>query len=258
VKTLAIVVASILALFVGSAVVAGVIEGTGAGGGESGSRAESGGEGKPDGYVRVRRVIDGDSVVLTRFGETRLIGVNTPEEGRCYETEATRFTRDRLEGKRVGYEFDEDRRDRYGRTLAYLYRGGMHNLALVENGHAKALTIAPNRKYANRFIEAQGNAEDSGKGGWSGECEQRRAIAAEERREDKRRRARARAQASERAEERRRTRQSRDADGDGEVDDAPKATSGSGGGSSGGGSSGSGGGGGGGEDNFNIPGIPGD
>lgn len=239
-KTLAIVVGSILVLFVGSAVVAGVIEGTGAGGDESGSRAESGGDGKPDGYVRVRRVIDGDSVVLTRFGETRLIGVNTPEEGRCYETEATRFTRDRLEGKRVGYEFDKDRKDKYGRTLAYLYRDAMHNLALVEEGYAKALTIEPNDKYAARFIEAEREAGQSGEGLSSGECERRRRAAAQERQE--RRRARARA---------------RDADGDGisdrqETPDTPKSDSGSGGGESGGGDSG------GGEDNFNIPGIPGD
>jgi len=48
---------------------------------------------KPAPSVRVERVIDGDTVVLTRFGKTRLIGVNTPEEGRCGESAATRLPR---------------------------------------------------------------------------------------------------------------------------------------------------------------------
>lgn len=238
-KIVAIVVGSLVALFVGSAAVVGVIESVGGGGEGSGSGGKAK-VGKPDGYVRVTRVIDGDSVVLTRFGETRLIGVNTPEEGRCYETEATRFTRDRLEGQRVGYEFDKDRKDRYGRTLAYLYRDGMHNLALVEKGYAKALTIEPNDKYASRFREAERNTKQSRTGLFSGECERRRRAAAQERRERRRPKVSA-----------------RDADGDGKVDDAPpKSDSGSGGGDSG--RSGGGDSGGGGEDHINIPGLPGD
>jgi micrococcal nuclease len=110
-------------------------------GGDS-SKGTEAGSNRPT--VRVTRVIDGDTVVATRLGKTRLIGIDTPEEGRCYETAATRFTRTHLEGHRVGYELGVEREDRYGRTLAYLYRGGMHNLALVEEGYAKALTIPPN------------------------------------------------------------------------------------------------------------------
>ncbi len=124
--------------------------------------------------VRVTRVIDGDTVVATRLGKTRLIGVDTPEEGRCYETDATRFTRERLEGRTVGYEFDKDREDPYGRTLAYLYRGGMHNLALVEQRYARALTISPNVRYARLFIEAERRAEARRVGRWTGECERKR------------------------------------------------------------------------------------
>ena len=98
----------------------------------------------PDPTVRVERVIDGDTVVLTRFGKTRLIGVDTPEQGRCGENAATRFTRRRLEDKTVEYELGEEREDRYGRTLAYLTRGDtMHNLALVEEGYATARTSRP-------------------------------------------------------------------------------------------------------------------
>jgi hypothetical protein len=77
----------------------------------------------------------------------------------------------------VRYELGVERRDRYGRTLAYLYRGGMHNLALVKRGYAVALTIPPNDKYAPRFIGAEQSARARGEGRWSGGCERKRARA---------------------------------------------------------------------------------
>ena len=148
--------------------------------------------------VRVTRVIDGDTVVATRLGRIRLIGVDTPEEGRCLENEATRFTRERLEDQLVGYEFDKEREDRHGRTLAYLNRDGMHNLALVEEGYARPLIIPPNDRYASPFMEAYRKAKERRVGRWSGECQRRRrARAAAQARRAKaeareRRRARAR------------------------------------------------------------------
>jgi len=137
---------------------------------------------KPAPSVRVERVIDGDTVVLTRFGKTRLIGVNTPEEGRCGESAATRFTRRRLENKRVKYELGEERTDRYDRTLAYLTRGDtMHNLALVEQGYATVLTISPNDKYADRFEAAEEEAKEQEEGPLA-TCEHKRRQALAEKR----------------------------------------------------------------------------
>ncbi len=104
-------------------------------------------------------MIDGGTVELTRFGATRLIGVDGPEEDRCGDNAATSFTRRELEGQSVKYELGKERNDRYGRTLAYLTRGDrMHNLALVEEGYARALTIPPNDKYADRFEAAKDEA----------------------------------------------------------------------------------------------------
>lgn len=129
---------------------------------------------KPAPTVSVERVIDGDTVVLTRFGKTRLIGVDTPEEGRCGDSAATRFTRRRLEGKRVEYELGEERKDRYDRTLAYLTHGDtMHNLALVEEGYAPVLTISPNDKYADRFEAAEEEAKEREEGPLA-TCERKR------------------------------------------------------------------------------------
>lgn len=146
--------------------------------------------------VLVERVIDGDTVVLTRLGTTRLIGVNTPEEGRCGDNAATRFTRRRLEDKRVKVEFGEDRKDLFDRRLAYLTRGDtMHNLALVEEGYAKVRTIPPNDKYADRFEVAEEEAKQQHEGPQADCAAKRRpAIAL------RRARARARAARAERAE----------------------------------------------------------
>lgn len=113
------------------------------------------------------QVIDGDTVEMEELGRVRLIGVNTPEDGRCYETAATRFTRERLEGKTVNYELGEEREDRYGRTLAYLSRGGeMHNRLLLSKGFAKLLTIPPNDKYAQDFEAAERRAQRTDAGLW--------------------------------------------------------------------------------------------
>ena len=128
----------------------------------------------------VERVIDGDTVVLSGVGTTRLIGVNAPDGGRCGDNAATRFTRRRLEDKRVKYELGQDRRDAFRRTLAYLRRDGtMQNLALVEEGYAKALTIAPNTKYAQRFEAAEKEAKQQERGPLA-ECAQKREEAREE------------------------------------------------------------------------------
>lgn len=109
---------------------------------------------------------------MERLGKVRLIGVDTPEKRRCYEDAATRFTRERLEGRVVRYELGEDRTDRYDRALAYLSRDGeMHNVALLSGGYAKVLTIPPNDKYERRFERAEREAERTDVGLWN-ECGQ--------------------------------------------------------------------------------------
>ena len=161
------------------------------------------GEGGDDSGARVTRVIDGDTVVMERLGRVRLIGANAPEEGRCYESAATRFTRERLEGEVVQYELGEEREDRYGRTLAYLSREGrMHNLELVREGYARALIIPPNDKYERRFEQAEREAQARDEGLWY-TCDRERIRAS---RAAARRRERAREASRAAARERRRAR----------------------------------------------------
>lgn len=107
---------------------------------------------------RVDRVVDGDTVVLDRFGKTRLIGIDTPETVdprrpvQAFGKEASAFTRALCEGVEVGVEFDQERTDRYGRTLAYLWLadGRMVNAEVVASGHGFVYTRFPFR-YLDTF-----------------------------------------------------------------------------------------------------------
>jgi len=159
-----------------------IVAGCGPGG--SGS---SGGE-----SARVTRVIDGDTVVVERLGKTRLIGMDTPEKGKCGDDAATRFTEERLLDQVVQVEIGEERKDRYDRTLAYLSREEkMHNLALLEEGYARVLTIPPNDKYASEFEDAEREAQESSTGALA-TCDrnERRAELRREREEERARNAR--------------------------------------------------------------------
>lgn len=121
------------------------------------------------------RIIDGDTFeVEARAGKVtiRLIGVDTPEVSggaECFGTEATEFLRRLIGAERVVLVYDADRTDRYGRTLAYVWRmrGKVFvNLRLVERGYATVLTVRPNVAYRERLEAAERLARLGQRGLW--------------------------------------------------------------------------------------------
>ena len=54
----------------------------------------------------VKRVIDGDTLILEDNTEIRLVGVNAPEKSDPYYLEATNFTKKLVENKKVKLEYD--------------------------------------------------------------------------------------------------------------------------------------------------------
>ena len=87
-------------------------------------------EGPASAVVRVMRVVDGDTIEVRLDGrgeDVRLIGVDTPETVKpdtpvqCFGERASHFTKRRLTGRRVRLVFGVERRDVYGRLLAYVY-----------------------------------------------------------------------------------------------------------------------------------------
>ncbi len=127
-------------------------------------------------FARVIRVVDGDTIearIGERTEDVRLIGVDTPETVKpdtpvqCFGERASHFTKLRLTGRRVRLVFGVERRDVYGRLLAYVYLGGhLFNQALIRRGLARTLTIPPNDRFAARLQSLELIAARAGRGLW--------------------------------------------------------------------------------------------
>ena len=74
-----------------------------------------------------------------------------------------------LTGKKEYIEKDAGDTDKYGRLLRYVYTedGKMFNEVLVQEGYAQVMTIQPNVKYQERFVQAQRQAREGKKGLWN-------------------------------------------------------------------------------------------
>jgi micrococcal nuclease len=66
--------------------------------------------------------------------------------------------------------FDWDRRDRYGRLLAYIYSpgGDCHNAALIREGYAHAYT-SYSFQFVDEFRALEQEARREKRGLWSGQ-----------------------------------------------------------------------------------------
>ena len=105
-------------------------------------------------YVKVERVIDGDTIVVG--GESvRLLGINSPERGERYYEEAKKFLEMVILGKEVELEFGIPKYDKYNRLLAYVYRDNANvNLEMVEEGFANYYFYSGEDKYSNDLVDA--------------------------------------------------------------------------------------------------------
>jgi micrococcal nuclease len=123
--------------------------------------------------AKVRRVIDGDTLLLTDGERVRLIGVDTPETKhprkpvQYFGKEAYLFTKEMVEGKQVRLEFDWQRRDKYGRLLAYVYLldGTLLNSEIIKQGYGFAYTRFP-FKYLEEFRRFEKEARENKRGLW--------------------------------------------------------------------------------------------
>ena len=136
-------------------------------------------EGPAAAVVPVTRVVDGDTIEVRLGGaieDVRLIGIDTPETVKpgtpvqCFGPRASRFAKRLLAGRRVRLVFGAERRDAYGRLLAYAYLGRRFvNPVLVRRGLARALTIPPNDRFAPLLRRLERRAARAGRGLW-GAC----------------------------------------------------------------------------------------
>jgi len=137
--------------------------------------------------ILVQRVVDGDTLVLINGERVRLIGIDTPEmhhsdklirdskrSGQDVRTIQSlgrlsyEFTKKLVEGKEVSLEFDVEHKDKYDRLLAYIFLkdGTFVNAEIIKEGYASLMTIPPNVKYADLFLELYQQARENKRGLW--------------------------------------------------------------------------------------------
>lgn len=132
--------------------------------------------------VAVKRVVDGDTIVVLVAGQertVRLVGINTPEtvdprKGvECFGKEASNETKEILKSRKVRLVKDVSETDKFKRLLRFVYvpldDGSLLflNDYLVRMGFATVSTYPPDVSFAHRFEEAQAQAINQNRGLWA-------------------------------------------------------------------------------------------
>jgi micrococcal nuclease len=127
----------------------------------------------PDGNLAtVTYVVDGDTIDVAIGGTTyrvRYIGMDTPERGDFFFSEATEANRALVAGQQVILVKDVSETDRYGRLLRYVYLedGTFVNAELVRQGYAVIATFPPDVRHQELFLQLERDARAAGRGLWA-------------------------------------------------------------------------------------------
>lgn len=127
----------------------------------------------------VRKVTDGDTIVLANTYRLRLAGINAPEVAQAGKPgqrggEAARQYLEQLVlpqsgSAKIDYESAEEMRDRYGRYLVHVFNldGSNVNERLLEEGLVHASINPPNLKYMEAYLAAEKRARNARRGIWA-------------------------------------------------------------------------------------------
>jgi micrococcal nuclease len=126
-------------------------------------------------FYKIKKIYDGDTILLSNGKKIRFLGINTPEvEGRNKSAqpggkEAKQWLTEKLKKSRVRLGKDVEKKDKYGRLLAHVFtEDGEHiNLELVKKGLASVSIYPPNLNYIDDLLIAQDQAEEGLLGIWS-------------------------------------------------------------------------------------------
>ena len=136
--------------------------------------------------VEVVEVIDGDTIQVRELGSeeifrVRYLGIDTPEISgldyeSCFGEEAMEKNEDLVSDQKLILEFDRDRYDQFGRTLAYVYTSDEDgekeifvNLELLEEGYARFYLDKQNTLEQDELVQAALDAQEDFSGLW-GSC----------------------------------------------------------------------------------------
>ena len=125
-------------------------------------------------YYEVERVIDGDTLDIDVIGKVRLIGIDTPETVdkrkpvQYFGKEASLFLTRLVQHEKVRLEYEQNKTDKYKRTLAYVYMadGTFVNAEIIKQGYGFAYTKFP-FKYLEQFRSYEKEAREDKRGLWA-------------------------------------------------------------------------------------------
>lgn len=118
----------------------------------------------------VTRILDGDTIELADGTRIRYAGIDAPELHERFGTAAYELNTKLVKGKVVRLELSEEKKDLYGRTLAYVYLpdGTFVNEKMIEEGYATVLAYNKMKKplYYDQFLATQKKAQQEKRGMW--------------------------------------------------------------------------------------------
>ncbi len=124
----------------------------------------------------VKRVSDGDTLLLSSGEKVRLIGINTPELARKQRSDE-RFARDAksklkaliaASDSKIYLQYGNEAQDRYQRLLAHIYDKNGKNIIeqLLTEGFGYAIVFPPNLQNFDCYQQAERAARENRKGIW--------------------------------------------------------------------------------------------
>ena len=120
--------------------------------------------------AKVKRVVDGDTVVLENGSIVRYVGITAPENNEPFERQSTDENKKLVEGKVVKLEYDNYKGDKFGRILAYLIIDGRNiSVEMARKGLAQVVIYQKKKPfiYAKELRKAQDEAKKKKLGIWS-------------------------------------------------------------------------------------------
>jgi micrococcal nuclease len=138
----------------------------------------------------VEEIVDGDTLIIEDGIRVRLLGIDAPEAGVCFDAEAKQRLSEMVLGREITLEKDQTATDNYDRLLryAFLYEENPEtdsvfvNERLVRQGFALSDYVKPNRRYLQQIQAAEREAEQEKTGMWA-KCDPRAGQARPEREE---------------------------------------------------------------------------